>query len=86
MAAEVRGLSPSPTGAGQGAAVPHVATAISRVRRECRSSRTTLGSGKLFYPQGFGTDTKGDIYVSNWSIFNGGPSLAHTGEVVRIAQ
>jgi hypothetical protein len=45
-------------------------------------ARTRLGYGKLFFPQGFATDSRGNIYVSNWSIQTG--SGSPSGEVVRI--
>lgn len=48
--------------------------------------RTVLGAGKLFFPQGFATDGKHHIFVSNWSVMPG-TSLAPggpTGQVVRI--
>jgi hypothetical protein len=49
--------------------------------------RTVLGAGKLDYPQGFATDSKGSVYVSNWSIMPGTPSSpgAPTGQIVRIS-
>jgi sugar lactone lactonase YvrE len=49
--------------------------------------RTVVGAGKLFFPQGFATDSKGNIYVSNWSIMPGTPTHpgAPTGEIVRIS-
>jgi hypothetical protein len=49
--------------------------------------RTVLGAGKLDYPQGFATDSKGNVYVSNWSIMPGTPtgSGAPVGQVVRIS-
>lgn len=73
---QANGFNPGPTGDPHGDVI----------KIAPGGSRTTLGYGKLFYPQGFATDTKGNIYVSNWSIFTGGPSQAHTGEVVRITQ
>jgi len=49
--------------------------------------RTVLGAGKLDYPQGFATDSQGNVYVSNWSIMPGTPSAAGapTGQIVRIS-
>lgn len=48
-------------------------------------TRTMLGVGKLFFPNGFLAGPHGAIYVTNWSIQPGtGPSGAPTGEVVRI--
>jgi sugar lactone lactonase YvrE len=49
--------------------------------------RSVLGAGKLFYPQGFATDSSGNVYVSNWSIMPGKPSAAGapTGQIVRIS-
>lgn len=48
-------------------------------------TRTQLGYGKLFYPQGFAVSGNG-LFVSNWSIFpaSAGSSNAPTGQVVRI--
>lgn len=45
-------------------------------------TRTTLGQGKLDFPQGFATDSAGNIYVSNWSILTG--TGTPSGEVVKI--
>jgi sugar lactone lactonase YvrE len=45
-------------------------------------TRTTLGQGKLDFPQGFATDGAGNIYVSNWSILTG--TGTPSGEVVKI--
>jgi hypothetical protein len=49
--------------------------------------RSVLGAGKLDYPQGFATDGKGNVYVSNWSIMPGTPSAAGApvGQIVRIS-
>lgn len=48
--------------------------------------RTVLGAGKLFYPQGFAADGRGNIYVSNWSILPGtaGKPGMPTGQIVRV--
>lgn len=50
-------------------------------------ARHVLGAGKLFYPQGFATDNKGHLFVSNWSIFTGTPKGpgAPTGQLVRVS-
>lgn len=57
---------------------------VVEIRRD--GKRIVLGAGSLDYPQGFATDNKGHIFVSNWSILTGTP--AHpgmpTGQVVRI--
>ncbi|MBJ7609442.1 MAG: ScyD/ScyE family protein [Candidatus Dormibacteraeota bacterium] len=48
-------------------------------------TRTVLGAGKLFFPNGFAAGPDGAIYVSNWSILPGtAPSGMPTGQVVRI--
>ena len=49
-------------------------------------TRTTLGAGHLFYPQGFATDRDGHVYVSNWSILPGKPIHPGmpTGQVIQI--
>jgi hypothetical protein len=67
-------FNPGPDGDAHGAVIkvaPH-------------GKRTTLGYGKLFYPQGLAI--KGDgLYVSNWSIFPAHPAgKLPNGQVVRI--
>jgi hypothetical protein len=49
--------------------------------------RSVIGAGKLDYPQGFATDSKGNVYVSNWSIMPGTPTSpgGPTGQIVRIS-
>ena len=48
-------------------------------------TRTLIGLGKLFFPNGFLAGPAGEIYVTNWSVQPGsGPPGAPTGEVVRI--
>ena len=56
------------------------------IRIAKNGKRTVLGAGKLFFPQGFATDGKHHIYVSNWSIMPGTPLApgGPTGQVVRI--
>ena len=70
------GFNPSPTG--------NPAGDVIRIAKN--GKRTVLGAGKLFFPQGFATDGKHHIYVSNWSV-QPGTSIAPgapTGQVVRI--
>jgi hypothetical protein len=74
---QANGFNPSPTG--------NPAGDIIEIAKN--GKRTVLGAGKLFFPQGFATDSKGNIYVSNWSIMPGTPTHpgAPTGEIVRIS-
>ncbi len=73
---QAHGFNPSPSGNPAG----------DIIKITPNGTRTVLGAGGLFYPQGFASDPAGNIYVSNWSIFPGTP--AHpgmpTGEVVRL--
>ena len=46
-------------------------------------TRTTLGTGQLFFPNGFAAGDDGAIYVSNWSVRPGSGAGPH-GQVVRI--
>jgi sugar lactone lactonase YvrE len=46
-------------------------------------ARTTLGTGQLFFPNGFAAGDDGAIYVSNWSVRPGSGPGPH-GQVVRI--
>ena len=46
-------------------------------------TRTTLGTGQLFFPNGFAAGDDGAIYVSNWSVRPGSGPGPH-GQVVRI--
>ena len=46
-------------------------------------TRTTLGAGQLFFPNGFAAGSDGAIYVSNWSVAPGSGPGPH-GQVVRI--
>ena len=71
---DLTGFPPSGTPAG----------AVIKIARD--GTRTTLGAGKLFAPNGFAAGRDGSIYVANWSILSGsGPKGAPTGEVVRIS-
>jgi sugar lactone lactonase YvrE len=74
---QATGFNPGPTGNPAGDMVE-----ISK-----SGKRSVLGAGKLFYPQGFATDSNGNVYVSNWSIMPGKPSAAGapTGQIVRIS-
>jgi sugar lactone lactonase YvrE len=54
------------------------------------ATRTVLGRGSLFLPQGAAVDATGAVYVSNWSILPGkaapaGPFKGKNGQLVRIA-
>jgi sugar lactone lactonase YvrE len=53
-------------------------------------TRTELGAGSLFFPQGAAVDATGAVYVSNWSVLPGkaapaGPFKGKNGQLVRIA-
>jgi hypothetical protein len=55
------------------------------VRIAPNGTRTVLGAGQLFFPNGFAAGNDGEIYVSNWSILPGSTSHGGpTGQVVRI--
>ena len=75
---QAHGFNPGPTGNPAGDVVKITPA----------GTRSVLGAGKLFFPQGFATDREGNIYVSNWSIMTGTPAGpgAPTGQVVRITQ
>ncbi len=54
-------------------------------------TRTELGKGALFFPQGAAVDATGGVYVSNWSVLPGkaapaGPFKGKNGQLVRISQ
>jgi hypothetical protein len=54
-------------------------------------TRTELGKGSLFFPQGAAVDAAGGVYVSNWSVLPGkaapaGPFKGKNGQLLRIAQ
>jgi hypothetical protein len=74
---QAHGFNPSPTGNPAGDVIE-----ITK-----NGKRTVLGAGKLFFPQGFASDGRGNIYVSNWSIMHGTPTRpgGPTGEIVRIS-
>ena len=54
------------------------------IRIAKNGTRTTLGTGQLFFPNGFAAGDDGAIYVSNWSVRPGSGPGPH-GQVVRIA-
>lgn len=74
---QATGFNPGPTGNPAGAII----------KIAPNGARSVLGTGALFYPQGFAMDSKGNLYVSNWSIMTGTPfkAGAPTGEVVRLS-
>jgi hypothetical protein len=74
---QAHGFNPSPSG--------NPAGDIVKIAKN--GKRSVLGAGQLFYPQGFATDSRGNIYVSNWSIMTGTPARpgAPTGQVVRLS-
>ena len=63
---------------------PHGAPAGDVVRIATDGTRTVLGTGQLFAPNGFAADDHGNIYVDNWSIMPGSSTGGPTREVVRI--
>jgi hypothetical protein len=75
---QANGFNPGPTGNPAG----------DIVKITPNGTRSVLGAGKLFFPQGFAMDPAGNIYVSNWSIMTGTPAGpgAPTGQVVRVTQ
>ena len=75
---QANGFNPGPTGNPAG----------DIIKIAPNGTRSVLGAGKLFFPQGFAMDEAGAIYVSNWSIMTGTPAGpgAPTGQVVRITQ
>ena len=75
---QAHGFNPSPTGNPAG----------DIVKISPNGTRSVIGAGSLFFPQGFAVDPQGNIYVSNWSILTGTPSRpgGPTGEVVKISQ
>jgi hypothetical protein len=73
---QAHGFNPSPSGNPAGDIVEFTHS----------GARHVLGAGKLFYPQGFATDNKGHLFVSNWSIFTGTPDHGGpTGALVRLS-
>lgn len=55
------------------------------VRISDEGSRTVLGQGKVFLPNGFLAGPDGSVYVSNWSVMPGTSSNGSpTGQVIRI--
>ncbi len=71
------GFNPSPSGNPAGDIVEFTHS----------GARHVLGTGALFFPQGFATDSKGHLFVSNWSILTGTPAHpgAPTGQLVRVS-
>ena len=75
---QTAGLNPGPNGDPKGALV----------KVTPGGTRTVLGVGSLFYPQGFALAPDGrSVYLSNWSILPGTPMKAGgpTGSVVRVS-
>lgn len=67
-----------------GLGAPSPAGDVIRIARD--GTRTTLGAGQLFLPNGFLAGKDGSIYVSNWSIMPGtSTGGSPTGQVVRIS-
>jgi hypothetical protein len=75
---QAHGFNPGPTGNPAG----------DIIKITPNGTRSVLGAGQLFFPQGFAIDSSGNIYVSNWSIMTGTPAApgAPTGQVVRVTQ
>jgi hypothetical protein len=73
---QANGFNPGPSG--------NPAGDIIKITPE--GTRTVLGAGQLFFPQGFTSDNAGNIFVSNWSIFPGTPARPGmpTGQVVQL--
>lgn len=73
---QATGFNPGPTGNPAGDVI----------KITPNGTRTVLGAGQLFFPQGFATDHSGNIYVDNWSIMTANPATAGTptGQIVRI--
>jgi hypothetical protein len=71
---QAHGFNPGPTGDPRGDVI----------KVAPNGTRTTLGAGHLFFPQGFALDGKGGFYVSNYSIFPGFTGGGPTGQVVRV--
>jgi hypothetical protein len=56
------------------------------IRIAANGTRTSLGQGKVFAPNGFVAGQDGSVFVSNWSIMPGTSSHGSpTGEVIRIS-
>ncbi len=74
---QANGFNPGPTG--------NPAGDVIRIAPD--GTRTTIGAGKLFFPQGFATDHAGNVYVDNWSIFTAAPATptTPTGQIVKIS-
>jgi hypothetical protein len=74
---QANGFNPGPTGNPAGDVI----------KITPNGTRTVIGAGKLFYPQGFATDHSGNVYVDNWSILTSAPPApgAPTGQIVRIS-
>jgi hypothetical protein len=74
---QANGFNPSPTGNPAG----------DIIKIAPNGTRTVIGAGKLFYPQGFATDHAGNIYVDNWSILTATPPspTTPTGQIVKVS-
>ncbi|MDX6201926.1 MAG: hypothetical protein QOJ83_1426 [Frankiales bacterium] len=74
---QANGFNPGPTGNPAGDVI----------KIAPNGTRTVIGAGQLFFPQGFATDHSGNIYVDNWSIMTATPPApgAPTGQIIRIS-
>lgn len=73
---QATGFNPGPTGSPAGDVI----------KIAPNGARTVIGTGKLFYPQGFATDPSGNVYVDNWSILTAAaPAPKPSGQIVKIS-
>jgi hypothetical protein len=74
---QANGFNPGPTGNPAG----------DIIKIAPNGTRTVIGAGKLFFPQGFATDHAGNIYVDNWSILTSAPATptTPTGQIIKIS-
>jgi hypothetical protein len=67
-----------------GLGAPSPAGDVIRISRD--GTRTSIGGGQVFLPNGFLAGPDGSIYVSNWSVLPGtSAGGSPTGEVIRIS-